>query len=156
MKHKPPSITVYADLPQFSLNGGTIPPHILVTNSRPDLVIIDETNKHIALLELTCSFETNADSANVRKSIRYNDLKDDIKLANYKVNLLPFEVGVRGHCNGRNKKAISEILRIFNIGSHQTVNKLIKDMAKISLLCSYSIFQAHSQPTWQDPPFLCP
>ena len=65
---KPDNIEVYADLPGLDLNGSTIPPDILVTLSRPDLVIINRSLKTVYLLELTCSFERNIVAAHQRKS----------------------------------------------------------------------------------------
>ena len=52
-------IQVYADLGGHKVNGQTIPPHIMVTSSRPDLVLIDSsTEPHtVYLFELTVSFE---------------------------------------------------------------------------------------------------
>ena len=143
-ENKPPHITVYADIPSMSLNGGTIPPDILVTGVRPDLVIIDYTSKHITLLELTCSFESNADAANVRKCIRYNDLKDDLIEQGYKVTLLPFEIGVRSQINQRNRTAINDVLRLSQIGCHKTRNKLIRDMGQISTVFIHPIPGPHT------------
>lgn len=152
--HNPQNIEILADIPGHTLNGSTVPPDILCTSQRPDLVLVDRTSKSIVLLELTCSFETNADSANVRKKIRYRDLKTDIEASGYKVTLLPFEVGSRGHINKRNTMAISQILRVsqFKIKTKQ----LYQDMSKIALLCSFAIFHATAQPTWQEPPYLTP
>ena len=67
LKFNPQNIQILADLPGFWLNGGTIPPDILVTSLRPDLVLIDRTHKKIELLELTCSFEKNIEEAYLRK-----------------------------------------------------------------------------------------
>ena len=48
---------------------GTVPPDVLVTSERHDLVF----------LELTCSFEEqNIDSAYLRKSSKYTDLKTNL------------------------------------------------------------------------------
>ena len=32
--------------------------------------------------------------------------------------------------------------------------KCVKQLSKLSLLCSFSVFQAYTQTTWRDPPFL--
>ncbi len=92
-QHKPENTEILADLPDHSVNGSTVPPDILCTSQRPDLVLLDRQTKKIVLLELTCSFETNADSANLKKMIRYRDLKTDIESKGYEVTLLPFEIG---------------------------------------------------------------
>ena len=41
----------------MNMNGGTIPPDVLTTAERPDLVFIDRRKKSIDLYELKCSFE---------------------------------------------------------------------------------------------------
>ena len=56
-KGKPEDITTYADLPKYSINGGTIPGDILTTLQRPDIVIINRPEKKITLFELTVSFD---------------------------------------------------------------------------------------------------
>jgi hypothetical protein len=145
---------LYSDLPQFWLNGSTIPPDILVTSFRPDLVIINRNQKSIELLELTCSFETNIESAHLRKTRNYNDLKGDLEKSGWKVFLVPFEIGSRGLMTKRNRDSPIKVLKRNSIKLKHTL--IFKEMAKISLLCSYSIFQAHCVHTWQDPPLLHP
>ena len=95
-----------ADLPGFDLNGSTIPPDILITTARTDLVIIDRQQKKIYLLELTFSFES---SANIRKNIRYNPLKTDLIAKGYECYLIPFEVGSRGYVSKSNKTNLMNI-----------------------------------------------
>ena len=135
-----------------TLTGGTIPPDILVTQSRPDLVLLNRDDKTICLLELTCSFERNAEAANLRKSMRYNSLKTDLEDNGYKCFLVPFEVGSRGHIKKSTKSNIFNIFATMKISAN--LNHCIKNMSKISLLASYTIFHAYTQPTWRDPPFL--
>ena len=79
MKTKlPDGLEIYADLPGFRINGGTVPADTVVTGERPDIVILNRETKHIILLELTTSFETNVRQANIRETIRYSDLKCDL------------------------------------------------------------------------------
>jgi hypothetical protein len=153
-KNAPENLELFADLPNFWLNGGTIPPDILPTGLRPDLVIINRIERKIDLLELTCSYETNLEKANIRKAKNYNDLKTDLEKAGWKVTLVPFEIGSRGLVNKRNRESLTSAMKRNNIKIRHT--QLFKELSKISLLCSYSIFQAHCVPSWQDPPFLHP
>ena len=55
MKSKNDQVTVYADLNGWRVNGGTIPPDLVLTKQNPDLVIIDRsfTPAKVVLLELT-------------------------------------------------------------------------------------------------------
>jgi hypothetical protein len=153
-KSKPSHIEIYADIPNKTLNGATIPPDVLVTTQRPDLVILDRAAKTIDILELTISFEKNIEAANARKSARYEDLCSDLRSAGWKTNLVPFEIGSRGQVTKRNKSAITKTTKAVHPQTDH--KKLMSDLSKIALLCSFSIFQAHCQPAWQDPPFLHP
>ena len=106
--NKPENIEVYADIPGFDLNGSTIPPDILVTLSRPDLVIVNRSNKTVDILELTCSFERNILAAHQRKTTKYISLKADIESAGFACSLLPFEIGSRGRGHVRKQTKTRE------------------------------------------------
>ena len=77
MKVKEYQVIIYADIRGKSINGGTIPADIITTDQRPDIVLINRSEKKIASLERTVSFEKNIASANLRKSTRYFDLTKD-------------------------------------------------------------------------------
>ena len=132
----------------------TVPLDILPTQQRPDLVLVNRKEKVIFLIELTICFETNFEAANARKTERYQNLKNDIEDRGFKCHLMPLEVGSGGHISKKNKFCIINILKMNNIPLKYT--ELLKSCSKISLLCSYSIFNAYSQPTWSDPPLLTP
>ena len=153
-KGKPDNILIYSDLPGHSFNGGTIPGDILTTLQIPDIVIINRLDKKIVLFELTVSFEKNADSANSRKTLSYLDLTADLKKRGWSAECVPFEIGSRGHINNRNKTSISNVFKKHKIKFNKKT--LFQNLSKISLLCSFSIFQAHCQPVWQSPPLLQP
>ena len=153
-KGKPDEITMFADLPGHQINGGSIPADILTTAQRPDIVILNRKTKEISLFELSVSFEKNADSANFRKQNRYHDLSEDLRNRGWVTNNTPFEIGSRGFINKRNKITITDTMKKFGIKIQKS--KLMKNLGKISLLCSYTLFQAHCQPEWQSPPLLHP
>ena len=83
-------------------------------------------------MELTCSFEKNIDTANLRKYTNYLDLKSDIEAAGWKTSLVPFEVGSRGQITQRNKKSIIDSCKRNQIKIKH--NQIMKEMSKISLL----------------------
>ena len=152
--NKPDNIEVYADIPGLDLNGSTIPPDILVTLSRPDLVIINRSIKSVYVLELTCSFERNITAAHQRKTTKYTSLKTDIESAGFTCVLLPFEIGSRGYVTRQNKSNLINIFIKHEINANAL--KCIKQLSKISLLCSFCIFHAYKEPSWRSPPFLSP
>ena len=135
-------------------NGSTIPPDILLTTSRPDLVILNREDKKIFLLELTCSFESNVDSANITKTLKYTQIKQDIEDKGYTCILLPFEIGSRGYVSKRNKVALMTVFTATKMKTNAA--KCITQLSKISLASSFSIFHAFIQPSWRDPPLLKP
>ena len=154
IENKPDNIEVLADLPGLDLNGSTLPPDIVQTTSRPDLVIINRHEKSVQILELTCSFESNIEMANARKTVKYTQLKNDIEDMGYSCALIPFEIGSRGHVTKTNKFNIINTFMKNNIRSNAL--KCIRELSKLSLSCSFSIFHAYTQPTWRDPPLLHP
>ena len=86
-ENKPSHLEIFADLEGHNVNGGTIPQHIMVTSSRPDLVMIDSstTPQTVYLFELSVCFEKaeNMEAANQRKYGRYTALTSDIKENGY-------------------------------------------------------------------------
>ena len=154
VKGKKNEVTMYAHIPGHQVNGGTIPADILTTAQRPDIVLVNRSEKKIALLELTISFEKNIDSANQKKTLRYLNLAADLTNAGWEMDRRPFEVGSRGQITKRNKTTICDITRKYGLNVKKS--KLLKDLSKIALLCSFIVFQAHCQPDWQASPFLHP
>ena len=51
---------IFADLEDCKINGGTLPPDVALTASRPDLVLIDRSSNppHVILAELTVTWDT--------------------------------------------------------------------------------------------------
>ena len=72
LKERLPSyLDLFSDMEGHTINGGSLPPHVIITQSRPDLVIIHKTEKTVWLFERTVSFETNTEAAHARKRERY-------------------------------------------------------------------------------------
>ena len=71
------NIYTYTDLKGHSIAGGTVPPHILTTSLRPDLLILWEGEKKITIVELTVPIETNLENAHQRKVEKYSSIVRD-------------------------------------------------------------------------------
>ena len=106
------------------------------------------------MLELTCSFESNIESAHIAKRKKYQDLKTDLEAQKYSVTLLPFEIGSRGYVTKKNKTELQNVFKLNQIKVKS--GNLFKEASKVAMLCSFAIFNAREQPVWQDPPFLSP
>ena len=151
-----PDTDIYADLNGWKINGGTIPADILVSSgkgSRPDLVLINRSERRIALLELTCSLPHNTTNAHNVKTSTYTQLKIALTEKGYTVELLPFEVCSNGHITNKNKQDISQILRKFNMNIK---SKVFIELGQIALLCTMSVFFAYQSTEWTSPPLLSP
>ena len=57
------------------------------------------------LVRATCSYESNIETANSRKNLKYQDVKRDLEAQHYTVTLLPYEVG------SRNRTALESLFR---------------------------------------------
>ena len=154
---KPDHLQIYSDLPGLDVNGGSIPPNIKVTSSRPDLVIIDvsTTPNTVYLYELTVCFEKQGgfEAAHTRKTERYSALAFDLEEKGYSVRNWPFKIGSRGYLSKENKTYLSELHTICK----PTVkfSKFCENISKVSLLCSYSIYLSRNDP-WTKTTLLTP
>jgi hypothetical protein len=95
------TIELYCDLDGLQApGGGSIPANIMVQAERPDLVIVDRSvhGRHgIALVELTCPWDTDAKRAEECKTARYADLKTALSNEGWDCSLYLNGVGAQGH-----------------------------------------------------------
>ncbi len=144
-------IEIFADISGWTVGGGTIPPNILTTSQRPDLVLINAAQKRILLMELTVPFEMNINDAHSRKMDRYGSLVADLQTAGYKPELICVEIGSRGLITKDNK---SRIKSIFKFTGHRAPKHLFKDLCKCALLCSYALWNCRHEAQWTDCPYI--
>jgi hypothetical protein len=146
LERLPPTMDLYADLPGHNINGGTLPPHIAVTHSWPDLVLINKTGRTVLLLELTVSFETNCETAHKRKQERYQALTSDIEDSCFNCNNIPFEIGSRGHITLPNMTTLTTKHALCNPKTR--LKHFIQNISRTSLLCSYAIYLSMHESSW--------
>ena len=111
---KPDHINIYEDIDGHRINGLTIPCNIVVTQQRPDIVVVDNSTPQptVWLFELTCSFKRNIDQAHTRKQIRYTQLELDVKDNGYGCKNIPFEVGSRGNLTLANRSILTSLHKL--------------------------------------------
>ena len=90
-------------------NGGTIPPHILVTSFRPDIFMVDETARVCILFELTCPWDKNIDRSHTYKEDKYSPLVADLSQS-FTVFHYSVEVSVRGQLTGNNRARLKSFI----------------------------------------------
>ena len=132
-------------MPGFTTTGGTLPVNIIVSKLRPDIVIVNTKKKFVHLVELTVPFEHNISKAHERKIHKYADLVLDISQNGYNCNLTCIEIGSRGLVTPDTNKRISEI---FSSIKAKPPKSLKKDLGKIAILSSYTIWNALHEPSW--------
>ena len=117
---------------------------IAETSLRPDIVLWSRILCHVILIELTVPAEINFENANSRKRAKYSDLVDQCQLNGWKVHLFPIEVGSRGFAYGSVYKCAKEL----GFDS-KTSNKIIRQMSKMALRCSYAIYLSRGKSDFQ-------
>ena len=141
--------TCYLDLEgQQTEAGGTIPPSLVITLKKPDIVIIDKKSKSVHIFELTVPGEARLDIAHKLKENSYAHFLTDIR--SNSVTVTPFEVGAHtGHINIENKK------RLHSLHSYCTkdikLKKFRENISALAILGSYYIFNCRNQETWTTP-----
>ena len=148
-KNKKEGVTTFADLNGWRVNGGTVPPDLVLTEQIPDLVIIDRTvmPAKVVLLELTVPWDsaTSFKAALDRKTARYERLALDLEERNFVVSNMPFEIGCRGVIDKRNSLVLETICNLIGIKAHQ---RLKGALGRIALLGSYRIYLARRSSEW--------
>ena len=148
--------TVYSDLPGHQAsNGGSLPPSMIVTNLKPDIVILDEKNKKAVSYEMTVPFETNIHKQHKYKSDKYAHFETDI--TSYDTTVIAFEVGARGGLTNENTSRLSEMHKQYML-KHTKKATFIKNIKSLATLSSYYIYTARKHPSWEhtsyvNPPF---
>ena len=136
---------IYADIDGYRTHGGTIPPNLMVTEQRPDIVI--HSPEGITLVELTVPFDTEraiAD-ARLRKRSRYNQLECDFSDIGVKCESIYVEIGARGLITKDNKSALTYLARKLGISK---VSNFIAMSGRKSLEGSRIIYNARNSPQW--------
>ena len=144
-------MVLYSDMVGYQApHGGTIPPHILVTNLRPDIFIVDEIARIAIVFELTCPWDNNVERSHTYKEEKYSPLVAD--LANhFSVFHFSVEVSVRGQVSKSNRARLKSFLFRSCRDARTLTKSLTKIVSKAALLSSFSLFNARKEPSWTSP-----
>ena len=137
-----PSLEIHCDLlvennAICDMNINTIPIDILLTNLRPDLVVIDRVKKSVIILELTVPYETNFANAQERKCLKYSAVISGLEEAGFQCTFFSLEIGSRGIA----AHGTCSILRKISGASKKSTREFVYSMVKVALKCSYVIFK---------------
>ena len=145
-------MTLYSDMPGYQApHGGTVPPHILVTALKPDIVIISEQSEEVIILELTCPWDSNISRSHTFKSEKYSPLITDLS-HQFVTSFFSIEVSARGQITKDNRSCLKGFLFKCCMPTREAPKALTRVSSKAALLSSYSIFAARREPSWENPP----
>ena len=149
-----PDAKLFSDLPGFlAPGGGSIPPHILVTNQKPDIVIINESLGEIIIFELTCPWDGNIARSHTFKEEKYAPLVADLS-QRFTCHHFSIEISVRGQISKENKGRLKAFTYRACSDAKPVLKSLVPILSKSALLASFSIFAARAEPSWVSPPLL--
>ena len=134
--------------------GGTLPPSLVVSTLRPDIVILDKKKKEVNIFELTVPAESRIKISRNLKYQKYQHLISDI--GGHSVNIIPFEIGSQtGYISKENKEHIKSLHKFCQ--SNTKFKKFKQNISALTVLSSYLIFNSRNH-GWGDmdpilPPF---
>ena len=139
-----------ADLPDVSDKRYTaIPPEIVPSPLRPDMLLISNEARIMVILELTCPIEERLDTAHESKQEKYKHLVDEGRTRDWRIHVHCFEVGVRGVTGPTTRN----MFRAF--GFPRSKEKLLlQTLSDVALRCSYWLFLNRHNPMWEVRPLL--
>ena len=140
--HLPPQLHSTADLPNVAYS---FPMDITPTDSRPDMVIWDDTDT-VFLIEPTVPFDTNVEEAKRRKEDKYENLWQECAQKKKNTSLITVEVGSRGFLEPETLRHLYEICnRRIEAGIKR---KFEEDLCKAAIKGSYEVWCKRN---WRDP-----
>ena len=128
----------------------TVPPNILVTALKPDIVIVSETSEEVLVFELTCPWDTNIVRSHSFKSEKYAPLIADLSRTRV-VSFFSIEISARGQISKDNRSRLKSFLFKCCSEPKSFSKPLLTIASKAALLSSYSLFCARKEPTWEGP-----
>ena len=116
--------------------------------------MVDRRNNRAAIFELTCPAEHRIDTAHTLKVNKYNHFNSDQH--QMQVAVEAFEIGTKtGHITKDNRARLVNIHKFCKKGIK--VKTFMNNIAAITILGSYYIFNCRSQVLWPEmPPILAP
>ena len=142
---------LYSDMPGYQApHGGTVPPHVLVTAMKPDIVVVNELSQEVIVFELTCPWDTYIARSHAHKSEKYAPLVADLS-QRFIVSFYPVEVSARGQVTKENRARIKSFLLKCCSNPMAFSKSIVSIASKAALLSSYSLFCARKEPTWENP-----
>ena len=108
--------------------------------------------KRLQIIELTVPFETNIDNSHSYKVNKYTPLINDLTDNGYKCDILCIEIASRGYISKDNKARLQKLL--CDIDLRKQFKHVCNNIAKLSLVTSYAIFNFKDEPQWTNSAYI--
>ena len=126
--------------------GGTLPPNIIISTLRPDIVIVDDKKKEVKVFELTVPGEMRINESHRLKSEKYQHFATDIK--SHTASVLPFEIGsFTGQITRENTSTLHTLHKFCR--KDVKFKQFTKNISSIVVLSSYYIFNCRNETEWE-------
>ena len=153
-----PYIRVYADLPNLRASESppsTLPPNVIVTPFRPDIVIHNTVTSSILLFELTCPLDSahHLEQARSRKQNKaeYHQILSELDRLNVTNFYETLEISVLGHFQQFSVTNTYNVLHFIDKDINITrslVRRMLDDASKVCMTASQRIFMARDCREW--------
>ena len=142
LQHLSDGLRLLVDLDGHPNRYKLFPTAIHITTQRPDIVLIDETAKQVALIELTMPAEENIVAAAQRKQVKYRELTDELHLAGWPTLLCTIEIGSRGNMRDSLSRAMAALRKTKFVRKYEAAafKSLSMRCSMIALRASYMIW----------------
>jgi hypothetical protein len=111
-----------------------------------------DSRHRIALVELTCPWDTDAKRDEECKTARYADVETALSNEGWDCSLYLIKVGVWGHIIKLVKDCLRSLFRALVPASYRSsIGQMMNDVSRISLVCLFAIFQARNDPVCFSP-----
>ena len=148
-------IKILADLADKPYSYSAFPPHILSTQLRPDIIIMDDEKspKRISLIELTCPDDEGSGEAYQRKMQKYLPLKEELRRKKIECDILPVEVTTRGRVLRSLPMAIEKVMSNHGITLPKlSLKNMLSSVSYMALNCSFVIYITRRSSSFHDIP----
>jgi len=153
-------ILLYADLPGMRASDcpqATIPPSLLITSYRPDIVIYNKGNNSIAMLELTCPLDSthHLEAARDRKQgkTEYLEILSEFQRMGVDCYYDTLELSVLGHYLPPSLTSLKNCVNFIQDEenfSKSNCRQILQLAAAISISSSRRIFLARNSTEWSE------
>ena len=150
-----PTAEILVDLVHHARSYRVFPPELGETSLRPDLLIVDRTQRKLAIVELSVPAEENISVRHEKKMAKYQPLLRNVIEtlgSGWSVEVVALEVGACGLQTTSLSAGFNALHRLGVLAGYERrdVKHISSRLSFIALRCSYSIWATRKVAEWPD------